>query len=112
MSEQTITTAAVDQVFHALGDPTRRALLEQLSIAPASVSALAEPRGISLAAVVQQLKILEQSGLVVSRKSGRVRLCSINPSGLRQAEQWITARRASWEQRLDRLGDLLAEPDH
>lgn len=106
-----LNNTAIDQVFHALGDPTRRALLEQLSIGPASASSLAQPRGISIAAVVQHLKILEQSELVKSRKAGRVRMCSINPAGLTRAGQWINARRAMWEQRLDRLGDILGEPD-
>jgi DNA-binding transcriptional ArsR family regulator len=99
----------VDQVFHALADPTRRALVERLSRGPASVTDLATPLDITLAAVVQHIHVLEDSGLVRSEKIGRVRTCHIHPEGLRVAEQWITERRALWERRLDRLGEILAE---
>jgi DNA-binding transcriptional ArsR family regulator len=99
----------VDLVFHALGDPTRRALLETLSKGPASVSRLAEPMNITLAAVVQHLQILEESGLVRTEKTGRVRTCRMEPGGLTVVEHWILERRSIWERRLDRLGDLLAE---
>jgi DNA-binding transcriptional ArsR family regulator len=101
----------VGSVFHALGDPTRRAILERLSLGPASVSRLAEPLSISLAAVVQHLQVLEESGLVATEKLGRVRTCRIEPAGLSVAAQWIADRRIPWERRLDRLGDILAEPD-
>src|SRR5450432_679232 len=74
--------ADVDLVFHALGDPTRRALVEKLSEGPVSVSVLAKPLAITLAAVVQHLQILEKSGLVRTEKAGRVRTCSIEPNGL------------------------------
>jgi DNA-binding transcriptional ArsR family regulator len=100
----------IDRIFHALGDPTRRAIMEKLSAGPISVSHLAEPLDISLAAVVQHLQILEDSGLVQTEKVGRVRTCRIEPAGLSAAEQWIADRRSMWERRLDRLGDLLAEP--
>jgi DNA-binding transcriptional ArsR family regulator len=103
--------AVIDRVFHALGDPTRRAIVEKLSEGPTSVSHLARPLEITLAAVVQHLQILEKSGLVHTEKVGRVRTCRIEPKGLSVAEQWIEDRRALWEKRLDRLGDLLAEPD-
>jgi DNA-binding transcriptional ArsR family regulator len=101
----------IDRVFHALGDPMRRAIVERLSQGPISVSRLAEPLDITLAAVVQHLQVLEESGLVQTEKLGRVRTCRIEPSGLSVAEQWINDRRSTWERRLDRLGDLLAEPD-
>ena len=103
--------ADIDRVFHALGDPTRRTILDKLSEGPLSVSRLAEPLGITLAAVVQHLQVLEESGLVHTEKVGRVRTCHIEPAGLSVAEQWIGDRRSIWERRLDRLGDLLAEPD-
>jgi DNA-binding transcriptional ArsR family regulator len=99
----------VDRVFQALGDPTRRAILERLSRGPVSVSLLAGPLPISLAAVVQHLQVLEESGVVRTEKVGRVRTCSIAPEGLRVAEQWINDRRTLWERRLDRLGELLGE---
>jgi len=103
--------ANIDRVFHALGDPTRRAIMEKLSEGPISVSRLAEPLVITLAAVVQHLQVLEESGLVHTEKIGRVRTCHIEPAGLTVAEQWIGDRRPVWERRLDRLGDLLAESD-
>jgi DNA-binding transcriptional ArsR family regulator len=99
----------VDRIFHALGDPTRRALMEVLTDGPVSVSKLAEPLSISLAAVVQHLQILEECGLVQTEKNGRVRTCRIEPVGLDAAAGWINARRSRWEQRLDRLGELLEE---
>jgi DNA-binding transcriptional ArsR family regulator len=101
----------IDRIFHALGDPTRRAIMEKLSAGPVSVSQLAEPLDITLAAVVQHLQVLEDSGLVQTEKVGRVRTCRIEPAGLSAAEQWIADRRSMWERRLDRLGNLLAEPD-
>jgi DNA-binding transcriptional ArsR family regulator len=99
----------VDIVFHALGDPTRRAILETISKGPVSVSRLAEPLNVTLAAVVQHLQILEESGLVHTEKVGRVRTCRMEIGGLSIVEQWILDRRNIWERRLDRLGDLLAE---
>ena len=103
--------ATIDRVFHALGDPTRRAIVEKLSEGPISVSHLAKPLEITLAAVVQHLQILEKSGLVHTEKVGRVRTCRIEPKGLSVAGQWIEDRRTLWEKRFDRLGDLLAEPE-
>jgi DNA-binding transcriptional ArsR family regulator len=101
---------AVDRVFQALADPTRRAMVERLSRGPASVSELAVPAPMSLAAVVQHLQVLEQSGLIRTEKLGRVRTCRIEPEGLRAVETWIAERRTLWERRLDRLGELLAKP--
>jgi DNA-binding transcriptional ArsR family regulator len=101
----------VDRVFHALGDPTRRAIVEKLSEGPISVSRLAKPLDITLAAVVQHLQVLEKSGLVRTEKTGRVRTCRIEPRGLTVAERWIADRRSLWESRFDRLGKLLAEPE-
>lgn len=101
----------IDRIFHALGDPTRRAMMERLSAGPTSVSRLAEPLAITLAAVVQHLQVLEESGLVKTEKAGRVRTCQIEPSGLSAVQEWINERRSILEQQLDHLGDLLAEPD-
>ena len=87
-------------------------MVERLSRGPASVSELAGPLDMSLSAVVQHLQVLEASGLVRSEKVGRVRTCRIEPAALRSAERWIGERQRSWEQRLDRLGEVLAEhPD-
>ena len=76
-----------------------------------SVSRLAEPFDISLAAVVQHLQVLEESRLVSTHKIGRVRICKIHPAGLSLAEQWINERRATWERRFDRLGEVLEEEE-
>ena len=101
----------IDRVFHALGDPTRRAILDELSEGPLSVSRLATPLDITLTAVVQHLQVLEESGLVHTEKVGRVRTCRIETAGFSVLEQWIGDHRSTWERRLDRLGDLLAESD-
>ncbi len=99
----------LDRVFHALSDPSRRAMIERPSRGPASVSELAEPFDMTLAAVVQHLQVLENSGVVRTEKVGRVRTCRIEPAVLGTAEDWIAKRRALWERRLDSLGELLAE---
>ncbi len=100
--------ARLDLTFQALADPSRRAMVERLSRGPASVGELARPLAMSLPAVMQHLRVLEASGLVRSEKVGRVRTCRIEPAALRTAEEWIGERRASWERRLDRLGEVLA----
>jgi DNA-binding transcriptional ArsR family regulator len=102
---------SLDQMFQALSDPTRRAMVERLSRGPASVSELAQPMTMSLPAVVQHLQVLEASGLVTTQKVGRVRTCQLDTGALQLAEQWINDRRKGWERRLDRLGHYLAETD-
>ena len=99
----------LDLVFHALSDPTRRAIVERLGRGPASVSQLAQPFAMSLPAVLQHVSVLEASGLVRSEKVGRVRTCKIDSLTLSVAGRWIQARRTTWERRLDRLGAVLAE---
>lgn len=99
----------LDLAFQALADPTRRAMLERLSQSPASVSDLARPLSMSFPAVMQHLAVLEGAGLVASEKIGRVRTCRINERALGLAEGWISARRAEWERRFDRLDDYLKE---
>jgi DNA-binding transcriptional ArsR family regulator len=99
----------VDAVFAALADPTRRQLVERLGRGPASVSQLAEPLPISLPAVVQHLQVLEACGLVRSEKVGRVRTCRLEVKRLDTVQDWIEARRRTWERRLDRLGAYLAD---
>jgi DNA-binding transcriptional ArsR family regulator len=101
----------VDEVFRALGDPTRRRLVERLSHGSVSVSELARPLAMSLPAVMQHLQILEASGIVRSVKRGRVRTCRIEPRALQTAENWITRRRSDWERRLDGLARYLADGD-
>ena len=103
--------AALDLMFQALADPARRGMIERLCRGPASVTELAKPLAMTLSAVVQHLQVLESSGLVRTQKEGRVRTCRIDVIALRNAETWIAARRTSWERRLDRLGEFLAEED-
>jgi DNA-binding transcriptional ArsR family regulator len=101
----------LDKTFAALADPARRAMVERLVQGPASVSELAKPLPMSLPAVMLHLKVLEDSGLVTSRKEGRVRTCRIEPMMLSQAEQWVSERRRMWERNLDRLGQFLDEEE-
>ncbi len=99
----------LDQVFHALADPTRRAVLERLSRGPASVTELAEPFDMALPSFVQHLRVLEQSGLVRSKKAGRVRTCQIAPRQMKSAERWLTEQREFWERRLNQLDNYVKE---
>lgn len=103
--------SAMDRVFQALGDPARRAMIDRLSRGPASVSELARPFDMTLAAVVQHVQVLEQSGVIKTEKVGRVRTCRLEPRGLGAAERWIAKRRATWERRFDRLEALLEETE-
>jgi DNA-binding transcriptional ArsR family regulator len=93
----------LDRAFQALSDPVRRGMLSRLSRGPASVSELAKPFSISLPAVLQHLKALEESGLVRSEKKGRVRTVQLEPKALSAAESWIAERRTEWEAQLDRF---------
>jgi DNA-binding transcriptional ArsR family regulator len=100
-----------DRLFHALGDSTRRAILDRLSERPHSVSQLAAPLGITITAVAQHLQILEECGLAHTEKIGRVRTCRIASEGFDALEKWIRDHRTIWERRLDLLGHILAEDD-
>ena len=102
---------ALNGVFQALADPTRRMIVERLCRGPMSVSELAQPHDMSLAAVMQHLQVLEASGLVRSQKTGRVRTCHLESAALKAAEKWFSGRRAHWERCLDQLADYLAEQD-
>jgi DNA-binding transcriptional ArsR family regulator len=99
----------LDLIYQALADPGRRTMVERLTQGPASVSQLAAPLPMSLSAVVQHLKVLEDAGIVRTEKAGRVRTCQIVPATLRAAEQWITERRAFWERQYDQLEVYLEE---
>jgi len=92
-----------DAVFRALADPTRRAMLERLDDGPASVTALAEPFGVSLTAITQHVRLLEHAALITSVKDGRQRICSLERTTLQRAEDWLAERRVRWDKRLDRL---------
>jgi DNA-binding transcriptional ArsR family regulator len=99
----------IDRLFHALGDPTRRAMLDVLSRAPTTVSKLAQRLEITLTAVGQHLQILEECGLVRTEKTGRVRTCSLDSSGFDRLERWVREHRSAWERSLERLAQMLEE---
>jgi len=98
---------SLDLMYAALADGSRRTMVDRLSRGPATVKQLAEPLTMSLPAVLQHLRVLEESGLVRSEKVGRVRTCRLQPAALQAAEQWIADRRAGWVSRLDRLEEFL-----
>jgi DNA-binding transcriptional ArsR family regulator len=100
-------SAPLNRVFQALADPTRRAVLERLSRGPASMSELAQPFRMALPSFSQHLDVLENCGLVRSRKTGRVRTYELAPEPLKEAEQWMVTQRANWERRLDQLDHYL-----
>jgi DNA-binding transcriptional ArsR family regulator len=106
-----VATADIDRVFQALGDPTRRAIIARLTQGPQSVSHLADPLGVTVTAIGQHLQVLQDTGFVSTRKQGRVRTCRLESAGFYAVEQWVAEHRAVWDRRLDRLGDLLAEPE-
>lgn len=108
MHSANASSAQIDNVFRALGDPTRRAIIERLADSPASVSELAAPFDMSLPGIYQHLQILREAGLVQTIKAGRVRTCRLEARALRRAENWLSERRAMWEHRLDALADHLA----
>jgi DNA-binding transcriptional ArsR family regulator len=97
----------LDRAFHALADPTRRAIVEQLVGRPMTVGELAKPFEMSLPAVMQHLTVLETAGLVRSHKTGRVRTCRIDPVAMRLVEHWMSDRRRDWEARFDKLDHYL-----
>ncbi|RJF82084.1 transcriptional regulator [Azospirillum cavernae] len=97
----------IDRTFRALADPTRRAVLARLARGAASVKELAEPFGMALPSFMAHLKLLEDSGLMVSEKRGRVRLCRFDPAPVRAAEHWLAEQRRLWETRLDQLDGYL-----
>src|SRR5262249_29420846 len=99
--------AHLNDTFHALADPTRRAVLASLTRGPASVSDLAEPFDMEMPTLLQHLLLLEDSGLIRSRKTGRVRSCELRPKPLADAERWMTEQLAMWTRRLDQLDDFL-----
>ena len=99
----------LDGMFHALSDPTRRAVVQSLCGGPASVTALARPFAMKLPTFLQHIRVLERSGIVRTSKDGRTRTCELNSAKLSIAEQWIGDQRALWESRFDRLEALLAE---
>ena len=96
----------LDSFFSALGDPTRRAVIERLVESPASVSELHTPHDMALPTFLKHLKVLEEAGLVRSEKKGRVRTVHIEAAPLAEAEGWLQKQRRIWEGRVDRLANL------
>src|SRR6186997_3092834 len=104
-----VQPTATDVVFHALSNPTRRKVLEHLSVGPATVSELAEPFDMQLPSFVQHLSVLEQSRLVKSKKRGRVRTYEIRPERFKVAEDWLAEQRQLWEARFDRFDEYVKQ---
>jgi DNA-binding transcriptional ArsR family regulator len=101
--------AQLSNVFSALSDPTRLAVVERLASGPASVSELAEPFDMAAPSFLKHLKVLEEAGVVTSEKTGRVRTVQLAPDALAWVEQWVRRHRQTWERRLDDLGTFLKE---
>jgi len=97
----------IDRTFAALGDPTRRSVLERLGRGSATITELAEPFGISLTGMKKHVRVLEEAGLVTTAKVGRARMCSAGPRRLEDVQTWTQTYRQMLEQRLDRFGELL-----
>ena len=102
-------TVLMNQVFQALADPTRRAVIERLCSGPAAMSELAQPFDMALPSFSQHLNVLESCGLVRSTKTGRVRTYRLAPAPLKAAEHWMVRQRAIWDRRLDQLDDYLQQ---
>jgi DNA-binding transcriptional ArsR family regulator len=104
--------ALLDSAFHALADPTRRAVISRLRSGPASVGELARPFAIGLPTFMKHLRVLEDSGLIASGKTGRVRTCRLEPARLADAEAWLAEQRAVWEGRAERLSHYVENHLH
>lgn len=96
-------SSPLDLAFHALSDPTRRAVLSRLAEGELPVTALAEPFPMALPSFAQHLKVLEDCGLIATEKRGRSRWCRLEPARFEEAANWMEAERRRWAQRLDRL---------
>ncbi len=97
----------LNTIFHALADPTRRAVIQQLVEGPASVKELAAPFDMALPSFMKHIGVLEDAGLIASKKQGRVRTCTLSPDKLAAAEKWFGEQRAIWASRFDNLDNLL-----
>lgn len=102
-------SADLTRVFHALADPTRRAVLERLTRGPAAMTELARPFSMALPSFSQHLGVLEECGLVRSQKVGRVRTYQLAPEPLAEAQDWLGTQRTQWERRLNQLDDYLRQ---
>src|SRR5688572_21344172 len=99
--------ASLNNAFHALSDPTRRAVINRLINGPATVKELSEPFAMGLPSFMKHIKVLEDSELISSQKSGRTRTCQLKPTQLAAAENWLTEQLTLWERRTDRLADYV-----
>jgi DNA-binding transcriptional ArsR family regulator len=102
---------SLDRTFAALSDPTRRGILERLSVGPATISELAQPLGMSLPGVIKHVRVLERAQLVTTTKHGRTRECRLGPADLDDVTEWIEEYRTMWEQRLDRLATHIQDSE-
>lgn len=102
-----VKSQALDRTFSALSDPTRRDILDRLALGPASITELATPIGMSLPGVLKHVRLLEDANLVKTEKRGRSRECSLGPERMEDAVDWIERYRTQWEERLDRLGEIV-----
>lgn len=109
LSYMTKYNAPLDHAFHALADPTRRAVLARLCDGPQAVTLLSQPFAMALPTFVQHLRVLEDSGLIASEKIGRTRICRINRPLFAQVEDWMSAQRRKWEAQTDRLQEFLEQ---
>ncbi|HEY8023406.1 MAG TPA: metalloregulator ArsR/SmtB family transcription factor [Burkholderiaceae bacterium] len=100
-------STSLDNVFHALADPTRRSVIARLGSGSASIKELAEPFGLGLPSFLKHIKVLESSGLIASEKVGRVRTCKLRRENVLAAEKWFGAQRAAWVSRYENLDNLL-----
>lgn len=100
----------LDELFQALADPTRRAVLGRLGQGPASISELAAPFDMALPSFMKHIHLLEESGWIATRKQGRVRTCVIDKKAFATADAWLNEQRALWEARFDRF-DAIVEGD-
>ena len=102
-----VKSTELDRTFRALSDPTRREILEQLSLGPATITELAQPLGMSLPGLMKHVRVLERAALVTTVKRGRMRQCRLGPEQLEDASSWIEEYRDQWERRLDRLATVV-----
>ena len=105
------TTPPLDALFHALANPTRRAVVSRLAEGPAAMSELAAPFGMALPSFLEHMRVLERCALVESVKRGRVRTYRLTPAPLGAAQDWLAGQRATWERRLDQLDEYLKDMD-
>lgn len=105
------SSTPLDEIFGALSDPTRRAVVERLGRGPASVGELADPFPITLPSFMKHLRVLEDSGLVLTKKVGRTRMCSLDRRRLRRLSTWLDHQRIVWTERTDRLEHFVTDTD-